>query len=317
MKKLQQKIISTSLAITVLCTYVPCFAETSEENSTPSNDIQMIYSEDVLTLNAYYDAETSRIFSEMCITYTGNMPEIYCSYDNDNFVLTEASDENRYSFVPKADANEIYVKAVQILADGSKLDSDIKTVNVSEAVIAAYSDNDDCLGYIRDMHTAEPIAVLPIGYIPGGFSEMMYMYPSGSYFSQTGSECTCHGASKNCNFYGGCDCISYEDSIQCMAFAKMAYHLTHNRKLGSLTSYNGSWNGTSAKSLLLDTKNHNLGIYLRVKANGIDHSIAVINTTANNLTVYHANYGGRCLVKYETYTWDNFAKTFYLTSYAK
>ncbi len=133
----------------------------------------------------------------MCITYTEKMPEIYCSYDNENFVLTEASEKNKYSFVPEAESETVYVKAVQTLSDGLLLTSNVGIVNISESIIVAYSDID--LGFIPDVHLAEPISVLPKIYNPGNFAEMINMYPDNSYFSQTGKECTCHNY--NCSLY--------------------------------------------------------------------------------------------------------------------
>ncbi|MBD5115044.1 MAG: hypothetical protein HDT46_07540 [Ruminococcaceae bacterium] len=314
------------------------YAETVDEKNAVSSNTQMAYLGDILTLNAYYDAETLRIYSEMCITYAEKMPEIYCSYDNENFVLTEASEENKYSFAPDVNSEEVYVKAVQILADGSVLTSDIKTVNISEATIVttAYYDDDNYLGYIQDAHLAEPIAVIPRTYFPSGFAEMIYLYPAGSYFSQTGKECECH--KNNCNIYGGCDCISFDNSIQCMGFAKLAYKCLHNKSFsdpqdliilgGTVGKPNHDPNADPnddsiqftaelAKSLFMDTSHHNLGTYIRVRPTKTfyldhrnDHSIAIINTDVRGLTVYHANYDGKCLVSYQYYTWENFVQAF-------
>lgn len=46
-------------------------------------------------------------------------------------------------------------------------------------------------------------------------------YPVGSYFTVNGRACTDHG-SGSCSTTGGCNCKSYDSSIQCMGFAKYA-----------------------------------------------------------------------------------------------
>lgn len=299
------------------------YASELDENNIVSNGTQTAHIEDVLTLNAYYNAETSRVYSEMCITYTEKMPEIYCSYDNENFVLTEASAENKYSFTPNADSDMVYVKAVQTLSDGSEIASEVEIVNMSEALVAAYSDSD--LGYVPDAHLAEPIAVLSTDSFPINFAEMIYKYPDNSYFSQTGKACRCHNDNCDNDYKGGCDCIPYEDSLQCMAFAKLAFHCTHGKKLADVPLVSMGNKGTAltpdlAKSLFMNTAQRTLGTYIRVKPNNYNgqHSIAIINTSANGLTVYHANYGAHCIVRYQNYTWDSFAQAFpTIYNYAK
>lgn len=326
MKRYFKKLISTFLAVSLLtCSNMTYCIEATDETII-CDDVQMTYIGDILTLNVYYDVITSRIFSEMCITYTERMPEIYCSYDKENFVLTEASDENRYSFAPNANAEEIFVKAVQTLADGSVLVSDIKTINIRESAIAnaAYLNGEDELAYMPSLYSPEPIAVLS-RYFPSGFAEMLSIYADGSYFSQTGKACTCHGRSKNCDYdytidYCSCDCIKYNHAIQCMAFGYMAYYFLHNNKnVGTLTPFDKKWEDSNitAKELLLNGGNKT-GIYLRVQTkSGSPHSLVIVSANERSLGVYHANMDNYCGVRYQAYTWSNFEKDFpYLYSYS-
>lgn len=181
------------------------------------------------------------------------------------------------------------------------------------AQACGYNEYDDCgmqsvdcgeLGYIIDAGLGTPAV-----YTQRSFSQMFNTYPNNSYFSYTGKECTCHNANtNNCSWERKCDCINYQGAIQCAGFAKMVYYETHNKSIGSFTSYSGSWNKETAKSLFLNTAQ---GTCLNVNtSSNQNHYITIITTGSNSLTVYHANYGGPCLVKYETYTWENFVKAF-------
>lgn len=49
-------------------------------------------------------------------------------------------------------------------------------------------------------------------------------YPSGSYYSTRKGGCTCHSW---CNWDSNCDCIKFDNSIQCDGFAKYIYYVSH------------------------------------------------------------------------------------------
>ena len=167
----------------------------------------------------------------------------------------------------------------------------------------------DCgeLGYVPDDGLGTPAA-----YYERDFSYLFYLYPNGSYFSSTGKACTCHP----CTLEKPGDCTVFNGAIQCAGFARKVYYETHGRNVSSLTSKNISLTAETAKGLFLNTAQ---GTYLRTRTkSGVEHYITIITTSDKGLTVYHANYGGPCLVKYENYTWENFAAAFpYLYSYAK
>ena len=299
---------------------LPCYAENSNESSLLS--WVESYDGNMLNLYAYYDQESNKIFSEVCM-FEDQLPQIYCSYDNINFVLTEASEDNRFSFLPVQTFNEVYVKAVQTLDDGTTYSSNVEIVNIGASAITC-ADNGEDLGYIPDAHLAEPITIRP-----RNLPYMFYQYPEGSYFSYTGKQCTCHGISKGCDYFGNCDCISYynsilqSNSIQCEGFAQKAYYEVHGKDLSSTTKKNTKMTVALAKSLFKTVPDGTfVGAYLRVDINpngGNDkpHSICIILTTDKKVSVYHANYGGRCLVRRQTYTWEDFVIAFpYLYYYS-
>lgn len=167
----------------------------------------------------------------------------------------------------------------------------------------------DCgeLGYVPDDGLGTPAV-----YLERDFSQLFNLYPSGSYFSNTGKACTCHP----CTTSAPGDCTVFDGAIQCAGFARKVYYETHGKYVSSLTTKNMSLTAQNAKSLFLNAPR---GTYLYTKTkSGVKHYITLISTSNSGVTVYHANYGGPCLVAYENYTWENFAAAFpYLYSYAK
>lgn len=150
------------------------------------------------------------------------------------------------------------------------------------------------------------------------FGYLFYQYPNGSYFSKTGKACTCHSSTSNpCSWNKSCDCINFENAIQCMAFAKKVYYEVHGSSVPSLTPKNMSLTAESAKKLFNHNNTSPEATYLEVKTNSnARHFIVIVLSNENKVTIYHANYGGLCLVRYESYTWENFVKAFpYLTAY--
>lgn len=137
-------------------------------------------------------------------------------------------------------------------------------------------------------------------------------YPDGSYYSLTGKACTCHGGSLGnpCYWDNSCDCINFDVSIQCAAFAKYVYYVVNGTHTYShnKTYKNLDLTASTARSTLQSLP---VGTYLRVQtSNGYDHSIAIAGTSSTGITIYHANYGRPCKVRYQTLTWANFANAF-------
>ncbi len=139
-------------------------------------------------------------------------------------------------------------------------------------------------------------------------------YPSGSYYSTRKGGCTCHSW---CNWDSNCDCIKFDNSIQCDGFAKYIYYVSHKHNHVTnekLVYKNKTMNADYAKSLFKGTPT---GTYIRV--NYDNHSIAIIDTSDSDITIYHANVDNKtCKVKYETITWESFVDRYpNLTSYQK
>lgn len=151
-------------------------------------------------------------------------------------------------------------------------------------------------------------------------------FPVGSYFSYNGKACTCHGG--QCHFYGGCNCISiYEDpeknnesiylhSVQCLAFAHYSFYkifgfmdsiyYEENKNLfyslGALSA--AQMTVENVKLLFTDAKT---GANIRVRA---PHSMVLLKKDDVGLTVLHANVSSACMVKINTYTWQEFTQKY-------
>ena len=169
------------------------------------------------------------------------------------------------------------------------------------------------LGYIPDAGLGTPIK----DSFERNWGYFFYLYPDGSYYSKDGTECKCHkGRNNPCTVKDPGNCLVFDNSIQCMAFAKNVYYETHDYMFQVVIEEHTDLDADKAKRLFLNAPR---GTYLRVRtSSGDDHSIAITYTSGSSgVAVYHANYGGSCLVKYESYTWENFPAAFpYLYSYA-
>ena len=58
-------------------------------------------------------------------------------------------------------------------------------------------------------------------------------YPDGSYFTRDGKACESH---ETCTWSTPCNCINYDDSIQCAAFAKYVFYCLKGYKWDSGTT---------------------------------------------------------------------------------
>lgn len=146
-------------------------------------------------------------------------------------------------------------------------------------------------------------------------AKMMAEYPEGSYYSTTGEACTCHSG---CDWTSNCTCIKYKDNngvsvaSQCAGFAMQVYDVVMGRRYCNSEStrtktINQTLTASTAKKYL---KGRAIGTYVRVKSGSTRHSVAIISTSETGITVYQANYGGKCLVSYVTYNWEEFAQHF-------
>lgn len=140
-------------------------------------------------------------------------------------------------------------------------------------------------------------------------NQLLAEYPDGSYYSNTKKACTCHRSGYNpCDWDIDCDCINYDYSIQCVAFAKYVFYNLRGFKWanGQIVCTNVS-NVTAekAKSILKGTP---AGTYVNGKQYGKgEHAISIVSTSDSGLYVYEANYEGHCRVRYKEWTWEEFA----------
>lgn len=148
-------------------------------------------------------------------------------------------------------------------------------------------------------------------------------FPDGSYYSKTGKACSCHDAKSNpCYWDDSCDCINYDVSIQCAAFAKYVFYNLRGYKWDNGTT---TWlsisnvTGTTAKNALYGVP---AGTYVLVKPSADsykEHSLSIVGTTSTTVTVYDANSGKyrsngeyytSCRVRYTTLKWEEFANQY-------
>lgn len=171
------------------------------------------------------------------------------------------------------------------------------------------------------VESLEVDALLDNGAAP--FYHVYGAYPDGSYFSKTGKACSCHGGNLGnpCSWNHSCDCINYDSSIQCVAFAKYVfYNLRGYKWENGTTTQIGITNATAttAKNALYGVP---MGTYVLVRRNSssAEHSLSIIETTSTTVTVYDANSGycaanntdySKCKVRYLTLKWEKFAEQY-------
>lgn len=148
-------------------------------------------------------------------------------------------------------------------------------------------------------------------------TELKAKYPHGSYYSQNGGPCSCHGwcdwdVSYNYSTGAYCNCINYDSSIQCIAFSKYVfYNLKGYKWANGTTSYKNVSNvtETTAKNALKGTSQ---GSYVLVKTrnSGVYHSFSYISSNDSYITLYDADWNLNCNVRYRTMSWSEFAEAF-------
>lgn len=146
-------------------------------------------------------------------------------------------------------------------------------------------------------------------------------YPNGSYYTKNGKACS--GCHKWCNWNKltngdeQCNCIVFDSSSQCVAFAKYVYYKTHGTHwtTDKRVYVRDTLDGNAYKSYLLD-KPAGTYIYCYTK-NDNEHIMSVAKTSSTGITIYDANNNmGDCRVRYTYYKWDDFAANYpYLVNY--
>ena len=132
-------------------------------------------------------------------------------------------------------------------------------------------------------------------------------YPAGSYFTNDGKPCNDHDT---CNWDSPCNCVIFDRSIQSVGFAKYAYFKVTGKHVYEAvkTEINADIDEQSARA---NFKGLPCGTYFYVvTSNDKPHAMTVISSNDDSITVYQANYGGKCVVSAPTYTWKEFAARF-------
>ncbi len=131
-------------------------------------------------------------------------------------------------------------------------------------------------------------------------------HEAGTYFSKSHTPCTHHGPS--CSYTGGCDCISVNNSIQCLGFANFVRWARTGSYLDSATQILGlssNWSVNSIKNYFQNNLNVGSHVRLRVSGKSYDHSITIVSMDNNGVSVYDCNMDGQCGVQIHTLTWNN------------
>ena len=118
-------------------------------------------------------------------------------------------------------------------------------------------------------------------------------YPNGSYFSTTGEPCKTHvGCFDKLKRGEACGCRVYDDSIQCVAFAKYASdqyaHRSRWTRPDGDTQYNVNLSDPSKAKEFYSGLSY--GSYVALEG----HSIVVLYTTSTSVHTYECNNDGRC-----------------------
>lgn len=136
-------------------------------------------------------------------------------------------------------------------------------------------------------------------------------YSHGRYYNKIGRACTCHDSLESCtnidsNGVGTCySCEKFNGAAQCMGFAHYIYYQIWGVNVSGISYLNKSLNtSVEARDFLWSISS---GTEVRVKGpETYGHSIIIANVTGNNVTIYHANGSGGCMVEYETMSFADF-----------
>lgn len=142
-----------------------------------------------------------------------------------------------------------------------------------------------------------PLSAYPAGpYTYGSVAQ--------SYFTVNGEACSNHNIDEtNCKYFDG--------GWQCYAFANYIYYVTTGNMCSTGTVEELNLTGQNSSSLKGLLQGLPTGTHIRVNTrSGNIHSMAVIRTSEQGITVYHANFDLHCGVYYDTFTWEDYAYKF-------
>lgn len=117
-------------------------------------------------------------------------------------------------------------------------------------------------------------------------------------YSSNGS----HGDRCSYSINDYCDCKIYNGAIQCMGFADKIFYLTHGVDVSSSNELLGMNISSVAAARDYVTA---LGVGSNIRLDG-SHSIIVSGYDLNSISIYEANYLGKCKIGTRKLTWTEF-----------
>ncbi len=134
-------------------------------------------------------------------------------------------------------------------------------------------------------------------------------YPAGSYFTKDGEYCGHHG-DDTCDYYGGCNCLPYDGSIQCIGFAKYAcdryaHRTAWTRPDGDVERNVDITDDYKTKFFII-----RMGYGSYVTFYHPEHSIVVLSTYSDSFISYECNLYNDCRVTVETRSYLDISKKY-------
>ena len=144
-----------------------------------------------------------------------------------------------------------------------------------------------------------PLAAYPAGPCGSGAS---------SYYTRYGAACYDHYDYES---KIGANCEKFDGAYQCYGFANYIYYIITGNYCSQSERTDFDLKGQNENSLKGYLQGLPTGTHLRVRTrSGSPHSMAVMGTSPEGITVYHANYDTHCGVYYDTFTWEDYASRF-------
>ena len=144
-------------------------------------------------------------------------------------------------------------------------------------------------------------------------------YEAGTYFSSVRGRPACtHHSYNNCTFDGKCGCGSFDNSIQCLGFAKFVYWTRTGSSMSANGQLKGLYNWSEAEIKKYIVNNLNIGSHIRfhVKGKNFDHSVIVTSISNTQIGVYDANWDNQCGIRMTTMSWADIYKNFDYIDYS-
>ncbi len=139
-------------------------------------------------------------------------------------------------------------------------------------------------------------------------------YPSGSYYSQNGSACSCHDENTCSTSVNSCNCKSYtgldgKTKYQCRAFAAEMYNYIWSSSMYSVKNSTAR-NVNSSSAALNYIRSLSTGTLVDATTIYGAHAFILVDFSDTDVTIYEANWPGNCKVRYISMSYADFAKIY-------